>query len=141
MTEAQAKGVVVCETEAPNGFAQTIRVGRHEFRADVGASLGSDDSAPDAHDYFDASLAACKALTATWYARRKGIALERVTVETQRNDSDERAGKYVLKVKVGFHGNLSDEDKKRLYDAIARCPVHRLMTTTEVVIETAPLAD
>lgn len=62
MTDEQTKGHIVCETEVPNGFAQSIRVRRHEFRADVGASLGSDDSVPSPHDYFDASLAACKAL-------------------------------------------------------------------------------
>jgi putative redox protein len=36
---------------------------------------------------------------------------------------------------------LSEEDRARLYDAVSRCPLHKLMTTTEVIIETAPLGD
>jgi putative redox protein len=74
------------KTEQPFGFAQALKVRTHTFRADVGPSMGSTDSAPGPHDLFDASLAACKALTATWYARQKGIALERVEVQVERDD-------------------------------------------------------
>jgi putative redox protein len=42
-------------------------------------------------------------------------------------------------VKLAFHGPLTGEQKQRLYAAVEKCPVHKLMTTTEVVIETAPL--
>ncbi len=65
--------------------------------------------------------------------------LERVESHVERDDSQERSGKYVLKVRLAFHGPLSDEDKTRLYAAVSRCPIHKLMTTTDVVIETAPL--
>jgi putative redox protein len=102
-------------------------------------SSGSADSAPGPHDYFDAALAACKALTATWYARKNQIPLERVETRVERNDSEERQGKYVLKVRLAFHGPLSDDQRARLYRAAGACPIHKLMTTTEVVVETAPL--
>ena len=127
------------ETEVPNSFPQVLRVRKHTLRADVSESLGSTDSAPGAHDYFDAALAACKTLTATWYARKNQIPLERVVVDIERDDTEERKGKYVLKVRLAFHGPLSNEQRTRLYNAVSACPVHRLMTTTEVVIETAPL--
>jgi putative redox protein len=128
-----------CETERPNEFPQVLRVRAHTLRADVEEAQGGHDEAPGAHDYFDASLAACKALTATWYAKRNGIPLERVESHVERDASEERAGRYVLRVRLAFHGPLSDEQKKRLYDVVSRCPVHKLMTTTEVTIETAPL--
>ncbi len=57
----------------------------------------------------------------------------------ERDDTKEREGTYVLKVRLAFHGPLSDEQRKKLYDLVARCPVHKLMTTTDVIIETAPL--
>ena len=63
------------ETEFPNSYPQVIRVRKHSFRTDVSESLGSTDSAPGAHDYFDAALAACKTLTSTWYARKNQIPL------------------------------------------------------------------
>src|SRR3954466_3054178 len=131
--------MIDCETERPNEYPQRLQIRAHALRADVGAAVGSTDSAPGPHDYFDAALAACKALTATWYARKKGFPLERVESRVVRDDSAEREGKYVLRVALAFHGPLSDEQRSKLYNAVAACPVHKLMTTTEVVIETAPL--
>jgi len=126
-------------TETANQYPQTVTVRTHTFRADVDEKTGSTDSAPGPHDYFDAALAACKSLTATWYAKRNGMALERVEAHVERNDSEERKGKYVLVVRLAFHGNLTDDERARLYAAVEKCPVHKLMTATEVVVETAPL--
>lgn len=126
-----------CQTEQPAAFRQVIRIDAHTLHADVGPALGGQNSAPGPHDYFDASLAACKALTATWYAKNHGMALERVEAEVERDDSRERQGTYVLRVKLAFFGALSDEEKHKLQDIAARCPVHKLMTTTKVEIVTA----
>ena len=89
--------MIDCQTERQNEFPVTLRVRAHTFRADVMPDSGSTDSAPGPHDYFDAALAACKALTATWYARKNKIALERVETHVEHDDSEERNGKYVLK--------------------------------------------
>jgi putative redox protein len=51
-------------------------------------------------------LATCKALTALIYAKARGIALERVEVEVIRDDSEERKGRYVLRLQVALHGPL-----------------------------------
>ena len=130
---------VLCETEVPNSFPVRLRIRGHTFRSDVGASSGGTDSAPGPHDYFDAALAACKALTATWYARKHQMPLERVETRIERNDSEERRGKYTLKVHLAFHGPLTPDQRSRLFAAVAACPIHKLMTSTEVVVETAPL--
>jgi putative redox protein len=123
-------------SERPNEYPQVLRVRAHTLRADVGVASGSTDSAPGAHDYFDAALAACKALTATWYAKRHSIPLERVESHVERDDRDERRGKYRLRVRVAFHGPMTDEQRAALTRAVAACPIHKLMTTTEVEIET-----
>lgn len=131
---------VECRTEEPGSFRQVIRVDAHTLHADVGPALGGQGSAPGAHDLFDASLAACKGLTATWYAKKNGLALDRVEVRVERDDSRERQGTYVLRVRLAYHGALSAADKARIHDAVTRCPVHKLMTTATVEVETAPLA-
>jgi putative redox protein len=131
--------IVDSETETPNEYPQRVKVRSHTFRADVAESSGGTDSAPSPHDYFDAALATCKALTATWYAKRNGIPLERVESHVERDDREERKGTYVLRVRLAFHGPLDDEQRARLYRAAGNCPVHKLMTSTDVVIETAPL--
>lgn len=97
---------------------------------------------PGAHELFDASLAACKALTAHWYAKQRNFPLERVSVEVTRDDSHERDKEnpwYGLTLKFRFDGPLTPEQKQRLYDVLDRCPVHKLMTTTEVRITALPL--
>lgn len=131
--------MIDCETKTPNEYAQTIAIRQHRIQADLLADEGGTDTGPGAHDLFDAALAACKTLTAMWYAKRNGIPLERVESHVERDDSEERKGTYRLKVRLEFHGPLDAAQKKRLHDVVARCPVHKLMTTTTVEIETAPL--
>lgn len=124
------------QNEQSGVFRQRVRVDGHTFAADVSPQLGGQGSAPSPHDYFDASLATCKALTALIYAKGRGIALDAVEVEVERDDSQERRGTYVLRLTVALLGALSDEEKAKVQDAITRCPVHKLMTTTTVQIET-----
>ena len=132
--------LIDCQSEQANTFPQVLRVRKHTFRADVLESSGSTDSAPGPHDYFDSALASCKALTAIWYAKKNGIPLERVESHVERDDREEARGKYVLRVRVAFHGaSLTSEQRAALYRAVSKCPIHKLMTTTEVVVETAPL--
>ncbi len=88
--------------------------------------MGSNDSAPGPHDYFDAALVACKTLTATWYAKKNNIALERVEAHVERDAAQERAGRYLLKLRVAFHGPITDAERARLYAAVAHCPIHKL---------------
>jgi putative redox protein len=130
---------VICTTEKPGTFRHRIEVRAHEIHADQGVPDGGEDSAPGAHDYFDASLAACRALTAMWFAKRNGMPLETVETRVDRDATEERKGRYKLSVRIAFHGPLTDEQRTRLYAAVGKCPVSKLMTTTEVVIETAPL--
>jgi putative redox protein len=128
---------VRAETLTANEYPLTVRVRGHEFRADLQASSGSTDSAPGPHDFFDAALATCKAMTALWYAKRNNIPLERVESVVDSDNSDEKKGVYKLRVKLTFHGPLSDEQRARLGRAVSACPIHKLMTTSEVLIETA----
>jgi putative redox protein len=130
--------MIRCETEVPNAYPQLIHVDeRHTLRADVGVAEGGLDAGPDPHDLFDAALAACKALTGTWYAKRNGIPLERIATTVERDVTDERKGTYRLRVHVELIGPLTDAQRAKLHDVIARCPIHKLMTTTEVEIEVA----
>jgi putative redox protein len=62
-----------------------------------------------------------------------------VESHVEHDDTRERQGTYVLKVRLAFHGPLSEEQRTKLYDAVAHCPIHKLMTTSDVQIETAPI--
>jgi putative redox protein len=129
-----------CRNEVDGVFRQVIRVGAHTLYADVAETLGGAASAPNPHDYFDASLAACKALTAMMYARKHAIALDRIDVVVDRDTTGEREGTYVLRVQLAYFGGLSDVEKQRIHDAVSRCPIQKLMTTSTVRVDVAPLA-
>jgi putative redox protein len=101
---------------------------------------GGEDTGPTPHDLYDAALAACKAVTMVWYANRKQIPLEDVTVTVERDDAQERAGTYRLRAALALGGAaLTDAQRGELLHVAAKCPVHKLMTqvTTEVVTELA----
>lgn len=127
---------VATETITAGAFPTTVRVRAHTFTADVGEALGGTDSSPGPHDLFDAALATCKAMTALWYAKRKGIPLERVSTVVESSNAEERQGVYKLTVKVELHGPMTDDQRAAIHKAIAACPIHKLMTTSDVQIET-----
>jgi putative redox protein len=130
---------ITSQTESPGAFRQLVSIDAHTLHADVSSAIGGGDTAPSPHDYFDASLATCKALTACVVAKQRGIALERVAIEIERDASQERKGTYVLTVKLAFEGGLSEAEKQFLHDIVARCPIHKLMATSTVEIRQLPL--
>ena len=129
------------QTEKPGAFRQVLTIDQHGHTlcSDTSRDGGGAETAPGAHDLFDASLAACKALTSHWYARQRNFPLEGVKVVVERDDTREREGHYGLTVALEFLGPLSDEQRARLHEVSTRCPVHKLMTTTEITITTKPL--
>ncbi len=111
-----------------------VHVRNHLISADGSLEEGGSDAGPSPHDLYDAALAACKALTVVWYAKRKGIPLEQVETTTERDASDERKGSYRLAVTLHLGGALSEDQRQELLAAAEKCPLHKLMTavTTEV---------
>lgn len=128
--------IVDCATVDAGAWPQELRTRSHVFRADVGREDGSVDSAPSPHDYFDAALASCKALTAMWYAKRHGIPLEHVATRVERDDHAEREGQYRLRVQLDFQGPLTDDQRALLRRAADNCPIDKLMTRAEIAVET-----
>ena len=128
---------VRCETITANEYPMAVKVREHAFTADLTASSGSTDSAPGPHDFFDAALATCKVSTVMWYAKRHGIPLERVECVVDSDNAQERQGVYKYRVTLVFHGTLTDDHRAQLVRAAGACPITKLMTTTEIEIETS----
>lgn len=127
---------ITLNTESADSYRHSLQIDDHQLFTDLPQALGGDDSAPSPHDYFDAALGACKALTLKYYARKKGIPLTGVSVDIQRDDSQEQKGKYAINVTLTLQGVLTAEQRAELHRVADRCPVHKLMTTTEVTITT-----
>ena len=137
--------VVVQETGAGK-FQQTVRAGNHRFAADEPLAMGGDDSGPSPYDLLLAALGACTAMTLRLYAERKGIALDRVAVglahdrihaedcaacETEQGMVDR------INRSIHLEGQFDEAERARLLEIADKCPVHRLLTSAEVLIDTA----
>jgi putative redox protein len=118
----------------------TVHVRQHTFAVDEPASNGGEDLGVTPHDVYDSALGACKALTLLWYARRKQIPVDDIRVTVERDDSQERAGIYRLRVALNLTGALTDAQRQELLNVAGKCPVHKLMAqaATEIVTELAP---
>lgn len=117
-------------------FRQLIRADQHELFADARVD-NSSDTAPDPHDLYDASLAACKAITLLMYAERANIPLDHVDIEITRDNTEERSGTYQLHVDLRLNGNLDESHRNRLEKVAEKCPVHKLMTAVTTVVTTS----
>lgn len=113
-----------------------VRIRAHEIATDLSATEGGEDSGPSPHDFYDAALASCKALTLLWYARRRAVPVEDIEVTVERDNTDERAGTYRLRTQVRVSGPLSEAQRQDLLRVAAKCPIHRLMSEVNTEIET-----
>lgn len=128
---------IMVTTQSSDSYRHTIMVDEeYELITDMPKSMGGEGSAPEPHDYFDAALGACKALTVTHYARQHDIPLTGVSVEVSHDSSREKEGFYPMTVELTLRGNLTDEQRAELKRVADRCPLHKLMTQVEVSIET-----
>lgn len=114
-----------------------VRVGPHILAADASIGDGGEGLGPNPHDLYDAALGACEALTVLWYANRKGIAVENIEVSVERDQSEERTGIYRLDTKLKLGGDLTDAQRQELLAVASKCPVHKLMSSVQTVIETS----
>ena len=118
------------------GLQQQIEIGSHQLIGDVSPEQGGDGAGPEPHDLFDAALGTCKAMTLLLYARQRGLPLEGIDVHVERDDSEEREGNYRLVVELALRGPLDDAQRQQLLRVADKCPIHKLMTTADVTIET-----
>ena len=118
------------------GTRHRVQIRQHAFTVDASPAGGGKDEGPSPHDLYDAALASCKALTVLLYAKRKGMPLEDIEVQVERDDSQERQGTYKLKTVLHLTGALDDAQRAELLRVAGKCPVHRLMSEVKTEIET-----
>jgi putative redox protein len=114
----------------------TVHVRQHAVAVDEPAANGGEDLGVTAHELYDSALGTCKAMTVLWYAQRKAMPLDDIRVTVERDDTDERAGVYRLRVVLELTGALTDAQRAQLLAVAEKCPVHKLMTQAETQVRT-----
>jgi putative redox protein len=117
-----------------DGFAHDVEIeGGHTIRVDEPEGMGGTDTGPSPTRLVAAGLAACTAVTMEMYAERKGWELGAIEVEADVTYDGHAPTAYALTLRLP--AGLSDEQRLRLLQIAAKCPVHRvLMGETPVTI-------
>jgi putative redox protein len=145
--EMPIDGVLVGETR--NGkFEQSVVVGKHRYLADEPVSVGGNGSGPSPYEYLLAGLGACTSMTIRLYADLKKIPLERVSVLLKHDkihavdceECETKEGKIDrIDREIRLEGELSAEQRARLFEIADKCPVHRTLHS-EISIKTRAAA-
>ena len=107
-------------------FSHRIEMGHHSITADEPEDHGGDDEGPSPQDLLAGSLASCTAITIEMYAKRKGWELGEVAVDVDYEPA-QRGSPTKFKMKVLLPKELPEEQRERLMQIAAKCPVHRTL--------------
>ena len=117
---------------------QEIEIRKHTVAADEPKEHGGDDSAPSPQELLAASLASCTAITIEMYAQRKGWALGDVTVDVDYEPA-QRGSPTRFSMVVNLPKELPEDQRERLMQIGAKCPVHRVLEGEVMFEETVEL--
>ena len=70
------------------------------------------------------------------FAKRRGMPLESVNIDVERDSSKEKSGEYNLAMNIQFVGDLSDEQRTQLLGIVEKCPIHKLLSHATINIST-----
>ncbi len=115
-------------------FAVALTIRQHSVTSGVMPELGGKDEGANPHELLEAALAACTSMTIKMYALRKKWPLQNVEVSA-RIDREGIDPKMTCEIKLV--GDLSTEQRQRLTEIAAKCPIHKLLTQS-VKIELQP---
>ena len=143
-TKDPPPGTVVVHETRRGQFQQEIMIGNHRLLADEPVKDGGLGSGPGPYDLLLAALGACTSMTVRLYADHKQIPLLRTQVRLRHEkiyatdcaECETREGKIDrIDRTITFEGELTAEQRARLMEIAAKCPVHRTLKS-EVDIRT-----
>jgi len=103
-----------------------VKIRRHVVVADEPEDHGGDDSGPSPLELLAASLASCTAVTMEMYAQRKGWQIGEVVVDVGYEPA-QRGSPTRFTLDIRMPKELPDDQRERLLQIAAKCPVHRTL--------------
>ena len=107
-------------------FSHDVEIRAHHLVADEPEETGGDDTGPSPQELLAASLASCTAITMEMYASRKGWDVGEIVVDVDYEPA-QRGSPTRFAMNVQFPKELPEEQRERLMQIAAKCPVHRTL--------------
>ena len=126
-------------------FKTEIHAGPHTFYADEPSELGGSDAGPTPYDFLSAALGACTSMTVYVVAKRENIPLKGIelTIVNDRMHAKDCAdcatpAGYIHRftVQIKLEGDLTPEQRARIFDVARRCPVFKTLQSEIKIDET-----
>lgn len=138
----QNEGMARVTSESSNNLQVLVRTSGYELLADEPEGIG-DGKGPDPYELLLAALAACTTMTLKLYAKRKRWDLQRVAVDISHDrvhakdckeceGADGEIERIVVRLKV--EGDLTDEQRARLSEIAAKCPVRKTLVGKPTIL-------
>ena len=108
------------------GLKHHVEVGAHKVTSDEPEATGGTDAGPSPQDLLAVSLAACSAITLEMYAKRKGWEVGDVMVDVDYEPA-QRGSPTRFEMTVRLPKELSEDQRDKLMQIVAKCPVHRTL--------------
>src|ERR671915_197674 len=109
-------------------FKHEIEIGddHHHVLADEPEVHGGTEGGPSPQGLLAASLASCTAITIEMYAKRKGWDIGDVAVDVDYEPA-QRGSPTKFEMAVRLPKELPEDQRERLMQIAAKCPVHRTL--------------
>ena len=124
---------------ARTAFTHRIDIRQHQVLADEPNERGGEDDGPSPQELLAAALASCTAVTIEMYAKRKGWDIGDVRVDVDYEPA-QRGSPTKFRMVTHLPKELPDEQRERLQQIAAKCPVHRTLEGEVMFEETVELS-
>ena len=125
MADIKKDHTVVVSEVGPGPFVQSVTVRGHKLLADEPLSFPEGtDKGLSPNDFLLSSLGSCTSITLRMYARLKKLPLEKIIITLNRGEYGE------IDRKIELTGNLTSEQKNRLFEISNKCPIHKVLTNS-----------
>lgn len=130
------QGIVSVAESGSGPYSQLVHAGRHDLSADEPVTSGGHDVGPSPYEYLLAGLGACTAMTLRSYVERHNWGLRRTTVDLWHEKKPAADGKSMIDHfhrTIHLDGDLSEEQRLRLFEIAERCPVSETLRRSSAV--------
>lgn len=100
--------------------------GKFEIIADATEDKGGKNKGFRPHELLEAAFATCLNMSIRMRADKLGINISKVLINIEIDRSIPEDAVFIYKIELD--GNLSDDEKQKLYETVKLCPVHNTLS-------------